>query len=61
MLFENLLFFKNVPLQTQQYYCVLWNAIILQGNGMSFKYYDIPIFALNKEKEVDDLIKVLLI
>ena len=28
---------------------------------MSFKYYDIPIFALNKEKEVDDLVKVLLI
>lgn len=28
---------------------------------MSFKYYNIPIFALNKEKEVDDLVKVLLI
>lgn len=33
---------------------VKWNK---GGNGMSFKYYNIPIFALNKEKEVDDLVK----
>lgn len=30
----------------------------LQGTGMSFKYFDIPMFALNDEAEVDDLLKV---
>ena len=30
----------------------------LQGTGMSFKYFDIPMFALNDEAEVDDLLEV---
>ena len=30
----------------------------LQGTGMSFKYYDIPMFALTDEKEVTDLVEV---
>ena len=30
-----------------------------QGTGMSFKYYDIPMFALNDEEEVDYLLEVL--
>ncbi|XP_068731968.1 nicastrin-like [Montipora capricornis] len=33
---------------------VKWNK---GGNAMSFRYYDIPIFALNNEKEVDALIE----
>ena len=33
--------------------------VLLQGNAMSFRYYDIPIFALNNEKEVDALIEVI--
>ena len=34
-------------------------VVILQGNFMSFKYYDIPMFALNDEGEVDGLLEVL--
>ena len=33
-------------------------VLFLQGNAMSFMYYDIPMFALNNEKEVDALIEV---
>ncbi|RMX60946.1 hypothetical protein pdam_00003426 [Pocillopora damicornis] len=33
---------------------VKWNP---KGTGMSFKYFDIPMFALNDEAEVDDLLK----
>ena len=29
----------------------------LQGRGMSFNYYDIPIFALEDEKDVEYLLK----
>lgn len=33
----------------------------LQGSGMSFNYYDIPMFALDDEKEVDALLDVSLV
>ncbi|CAH3146332.1 unnamed protein product [Pocillopora meandrina] len=33
---------------------VKWNP---KGTGMSFKYFDIPMFALNDEAEVDDLLQ----
>ena len=30
----------------------------LQGSAMSFMYYDIPMFALNNEQEINDLLEV---
>lgn len=41
--------------------CLLVHSLCfccLQGTGMSFKYYDIPMFALTDEKEVTDLVEV---